>query len=80
MDELQRDLYKTLFETYKTAALTRKQAAKVLGISVATLDRLKEQGIGPEYQKKDTPGGRGAVRYPLQAIVSYLTNNNVKTA
>ena len=76
----QKELFQTLFGTYKKAMLSRKQCAELIGVSVATLDRLKAEGIGVEYVKMSSKGKNGTVKYPLQAIVRYLTENNVKTA
>jgi len=76
----QKELFQTLFGTYKKALLSRKETAGIIGVSVATLDRLKAQGIGVEYKKMDGKGKNGTVKYPLQAIVRYLTDNHVKTA
>lgn len=76
----QKELFQTLFGTYKKAMLSRKQTAEVIGVSVATLDRLKAEGIGINYKKLAGKGANGTVKYPLQAIVKYLTENHVKTA
>lgn len=80
MTSEQKELFSTLFEAYKKAMLSRKETAKVIGVSVATLDRLKSEGIGVEYVKMSSKGANGTVKYPLQAIVRYLTENNVQTA
>ena len=80
MTSEQKDLFQTLFETYKKALLSRKETAEIIGVSVPTLDRLKTQCIGIEYIKAQGKGKHGTVKYPLQAIVRYLTENNVKTA
>ncbi len=78
MTSEQKELFQTLFETYKKALLSRKETAEIIGVSVPTLDRLKAHGIGIEYMK--AKGKHGTIKYPLQAIVRYLTENNVKTA
>lgn len=75
----QKELFQTLFGTYKKAMLSRKETAEVIGVSVATLDRLKADGVGVEYKKMVGKGANGTVKYPLQAIVRYLTENHVKT-
>lgn len=79
MNSIQKELYQMLLKEYKKAALTRVEAAKVIGVSVATLDRMRSEGIGPEYIKNDARK-QSAVRYPLQGLVKYLTENNIKTA
>ena len=68
-----------LLKQYKKAALPRKEAAEVIGVSIPTLDRFRAEGIGPEYIMHKTDK-RYVIRYPLQALVKYLTENNIKTA
>ena len=43
-----------LIERYSTLNLSRKQTSEALNISTATLDRMKEDGVGPKYTKVDT--------------------------
>jgi len=62
------------------AVLKQNETAKLLNVSLATLYRMREQGIGPSYKKLDSKSKNGTVVYPLQEIVRYLTESNVKTA
>ena len=41
---------------------------------------MREQGIGASYKKLDSKSKNGTVVYPLQEVVKYLTESNVKTA
>ena len=41
---------------------------------------MREQGIGSSYKKLDSKSKNGTVVYPLQDIVRYITESNVKTA
>jgi len=71
-----------LVDLYSTIILSRKQAAGALNISTATLDRMKENGVGPAFTKVDT-GSRsnnGKVFYPITAIADYVVNNQMKCA
>ena len=76
----QKELYSLLFKEYKKAQLSQKEASQILGVSIATLYRMREQGIGAGYKKLDSNSKNGTVVYPLQEIVKYLTESNVKTA
>ncbi len=80
MNNAERTMYELIFNEYKKLSFTRKETAKLISESVKTLDNMKDSGIGPEYTKKDTPGGKGAVKYPIHAIIAYLFRDNNKTA
>jgi hypothetical protein len=41
---------------------------------------MRESGVGAGYKKLDSKSKNGTVVYPLQEIVKYLTQSNVKTA
>lgn len=75
----QRELYSLLVKDYG-AMVSNNNTAKVLNVSTATLYRMREQGIGAGYKKLDSKSKNGTVVYPLQEIVRYLTESNVKTA
>lgn len=76
----QKELYSLLFKEYKKAQLSQKEASKILGVSVATLYRWRENGVGVSYKKLDSRSKNGTIVYTLQEIVKYLTESNVKTA
>lgn len=80
LTEEQKELYSLLFKEYKKAQLSQKEASQILGVSIATLYRLRESGVGISYKKLDSKSKNGTVVYPLQEIVRYLTESNVKTA
>lgn len=71
-------LLELLFSKYDMLVLTKKQCAKELGCSTATLDRLKDAGLGPQYIKGK--GKNGSVDYPIDALVDYIIKAQVKTA
>ena len=75
----QREIYSLMLPIYG-ALVSQKNTAKILNVSVATLYRMREQGIGPSYKKLDSKSKNGTVVYPLQEIVRYLTQSNIKTA
>lgn len=75
----QRELYSLMLPSYG-AVLKQNETAKLLNVSLATLYRMREQGIGASYKKLDSKSKNGTVVYPLQEIVKYLTESNVKTA
>ncbi|MDN5064003.1 hypothetical protein [Aliarcobacter butzleri] len=62
------------------ALVSQKNTAKILNVSVATLYRNRENGIGASYKKLDSKSKNGTVVYPLNCIVKYITESNVKTA
>ncbi len=75
----QRELYSLMLPVYG-AVITQKTTAKILNVSVATLYRMRENGIGASYKKLDSNSKNGTVVYPLHEIVKYLTQSNIKTA
>lgn len=75
----QRELYSLMLPVYG-AVLKQNETAKLLNVSVATLYRMREAGVGAGYKKLDSKSKNGTVVYPLQEIVKYLTQSNVKTA
>ena len=80
--EEKKQFVKLLVDLYSTIILSRKQAAEALNVSTATLDRMKENGVGPTYTKVDTSSrsNNGKVFYPVTAIADYLTNSQMKCA
>ena len=79
LTEEQRELYSLMLPTFG-AILSQKETAEAIKKSLPTLYRMREQGIGPAYKKLDSNSKNGTVTYPLQEIVRYLTESNVKTA
>ncbi len=75
----QKELYSLMLPIYG-AMVTQKNTAKILSVSIATLYRNRENGVGIGYKKLDSLSKNGTVVYPLQEIVKYLTQSNVKTA
>lgn len=79
LSDEQKELYSLMLKEYG-AVLKQNKTAELLNVSLATLFRMREQGIGPSYKKLDSKSKNGTVVYPLQEIVKYLTESNVKTA
>jgi len=75
----QRELYSLMLPVYG-AVLNQKETAQSIKKSIATLYRMREQGIGPSYKKCESESKNGTVVYPLQEIVRYLTESNIQTA
>ncbi len=75
----QREIYSLMLPIYG-ALVSQKNTAKILNVSIATLYRMREQGIGASYKKLDSKSKNGTVVYPLHEIVRYLTQSCVKTA
>ena len=74
----QKELYSLMLPVYG-AILKQNETAKLLNVSLATLYRMREQGIGASYKKLDSKSKNGTVVYPLHEIVRYLTESNVQT-
>ncbi len=74
----QRELYSLMLPLYG-ALVPPKNMAKISNISIATLYRMREQGIGAGYKKLNSKSKNGTVVYPLQEIVKYLTESNIQT-
>ena len=75
----QRELYSLMLPLYG-AIVKQNKTAEILNVSIATLYRMREQGIGASYKKLDSNSKNGTVVYPLQEFVRYLTESNIKTA
>lgn len=75
----QKELYSLMLPVYG-ASVKQTKTAEILNVSIATLYRQREQGIGPSYKKLDSKSKNGTVAYPLQEIVRYLTESNIRTA
>ena len=75
----QKELYSLMLPVYG-AVVKQSKTAEILNVSLATLYRMREQGIGASYKKLSSKSKNGTVVYPLQEIVRYLTESNVKTA
>lgn len=75
----QRELYSLMLPLYG-AVLKQNETAKLLNVSLSTLYRMREQGIGASYKKLDSKSKNGTVVYPLQEIVRYLTESNIQMA
>ena len=75
----QKELYSLMLPVYG-ALVSQKNTAKILNVSIATLYRMRENGVGASYKKLDSNSKNGTVVYPLHEIVRYLTQSNIKTA
>ena len=75
----QKELYSLMLPIYG-AMVKQNNTAKILNTSIATLYRMRKQGIGASYKKLESNSKNGTVVYPLQEIVRYITESNVKTA
>ncbi len=75
----QKELFSLMLPVYG-AIVKQNKTAEILNVSLATLYRMREQGIGASYKKLDSKSKNGTVVYPLQEIVRYLTESNIKTA
>jgi len=80
ISEIEKLIYLLVFNEYKKLFFTRAEAAQLINRSLKTLDNMKKDGVGPGYQKDETPGGKGAVMYPLQSIVEFKYSDDYKTA
>ena len=68
-----------LFKKYNSIILSRKEVATTLGISTATLDRMRKNGIGPTYKKVDSVKN-SAVQYSIYSIAEYIVSKNTLTS
>jgi transposase len=71
------ELYNILYAKYESSLLSREQVAKELNKSVATIDRWKKAGLHLKY-KKNGKAKNSTVEYPIDAVVDYVLNNNIK--
>lgn len=80
MNDLQKELYNSLYKKYGKALLSKKETAEIIGVSIPTLDRMRVDGIGMDYKKMPSRSNNGTVKYPLHEVARYLTEQNIKTA
>lgn len=78
--ERRKELLQLLFQKYGSLLLTREQVSETLNISTASLDRMKQDGIGVQYQKNGQVGKNGKVRYPIDAVAEFIVQSNIQTA
>ncbi len=76
MNDLQKDLFNTLYEKYGSMTVSKKQAGEILGAGISTLDRLRADGKGPTYKQ----AGVSNVKYNLHSLVTYIISDEIKTA
>ena len=66
-----------VFTKYGTLMLSRQQAAEILNISVATIDRWKQDGLHLEY-KKIGKARNSMILYPIDTVAEFIAENNTK--
>ena len=74
----QKELYSLMLPVYG-AVVKQNTTAKILNVSIATLYRMREQGIGASYKKLDSKSKNGTITIPLHEIIKFLTESNIKT-
>lgn len=79
-NERKKELLQLLFQKYGSLLLTREQTAEALNISTASLDRMKQNGVGIQYQKDSRSGKNGKVRYPIDSVAEFIVQSNIQTA
>lgn len=71
------ELRSILYAKHDSSLLSRTQVARELNKSVATIDRWKKAGLYLEY-KKNGEAKNSTVEYPIDTVVDYVLNNNIK--
>lgn len=69
---------KLLFEKFSKVALTDKETAQVLGVSVKTLEKDRAEAIGVPYTRRNNTA-RGQVLYSITSIAKTLIENERRT-
>jgi len=77
MSDLEKQLFKTLYEEYGSMTVSKKQAAIILGCSTSSLDSDRRECRGIPYLQKTSVSN---VSYTLHDLVKHLINDTVKTA
>jgi hypothetical protein len=78
MSQERKELIRILYEVFQCFELSRKQCAKALGKSTATIDRLRANGIGPKF-KKDKRSKNGRVTYPIFEVAKHMQSDIIET-
>ena len=66
--------YDRLVAKYGKSVLNKTELSHELGVSVSTLNNCISRGVGVEYLKINTSGKNSILVYPLENVVSYLSN------
>ena len=77
LEKVKQEARDLLFGKYETLLLSRSQAAKSVSRSVTTLDRWKKKSVHLTY-KKQGEAKNSPVFYPIDSIVDYVCENNIK--
>jgi predicted DNA-binding transcriptional regulator AlpA len=72
-------MFNILLNRYNTVNLSREQVAEVLGLSSATVDRMRYEGLGPNYMKLGH-SRNATIKYSLHKVVEYLFIQNIECA
>jgi predicted DNA-binding transcriptional regulator AlpA len=78
MSQERKEFTRILYEVFQCFELSRKQCAKALGKSTATIDRLRSHGLGPKF-KKDKRSKNGRVTYPIVEVARYIQAGTIET-
>jgi len=70
------DLFQALYKEYGSLVVGKKDAAKILGVSVSTLDQMRYAGRGVPYKQ----AGLGNVKYNLHTLVQHILTDEIETA
>ena len=68
-------VFDTLFKKYQSVVLSKKQLGETLGLSTATIDRMRKEGVGPQWRRHKNR----SIQYPLTEVANYVVTNQVKT-
>lgn len=69
MENIEKIYFDSLYSKYNTFRLNKSQMSEVCNQSESTLDRLRRDGLGCDFQKES-----GMVYYPLDKVVTHLQN------
>ena len=78
MSQERKEFTRILYEVFQCFELSRKQCAKALGKSTASIDRLRANGLGPGF-KKDERSKNGRVTYPIFEVAKHMQSGIIKT-
>ena len=66
-------ILKDLTERYQKSALTKKELANELSVSVSSINNYIAKGVGLPQYKKLTNAKNAPIRFPIINVASYLS-------
>lgn len=74
--EEKKKIIEILYKQFGSFKLSKGQSARILGISISSLDRQRKSGVGMSYSQQNKTS---SVYYRLKVIADYIVDNDIQT-